>query len=242
MDDDTNASESAIPSDAPGDPAALAFEALREEVALVRRAVAGLAAERAVIEIPDYSETLGQITRASAATAAHLKALTDMPALHLSAKDWGREIASASGEARRADREMLTRAVEAFQQATHNVTVSLRSARLAENQRQWLLWTAACGVVAGMLLWAVGAGPIARAMPESWEWPERIAANIIGADQEAAGERLIATAAPDTWRNIMFGYRIVSDNQDAIARCEKKAAKGTKFVRCTMEIRSAGSS
>ena len=43
---------------AEADPATLAFEALREEVALVRRAVAGLAAERAAIEIPDYSEEL----------------------------------------------------------------------------------------------------------------------------------------------------------------------------------------
>ena len=50
------------------DPAPLAFEALRGEVALVRRAVAGLAAERASIDIPDYSETLGQIIRVSSAT------------------------------------------------------------------------------------------------------------------------------------------------------------------------------
>ena len=45
------------------DPAAKAFEALREEVALARRAVAGLAAERASIEIPDYSATLGEIAK-----------------------------------------------------------------------------------------------------------------------------------------------------------------------------------
>ena len=46
------------------DPATLAFEALREEVGLVRRAVAGLSAERAANETPDYSETLGKILRA----------------------------------------------------------------------------------------------------------------------------------------------------------------------------------
>ena len=38
---------------ADADPATLAFEALREEVALGRRAVAGLSAERASIEIPE---------------------------------------------------------------------------------------------------------------------------------------------------------------------------------------------
>jgi hypothetical protein len=63
------------------DPATLAFEALREEVALVRRAVAGLAAERASIDFPDYSETLGQIMRASSAIRQSVKALAEMPAL-----------------------------------------------------------------------------------------------------------------------------------------------------------------
>ena len=222
--------------DASADPAALAFEALREEVALVRRAVTGLAAERTAIEIPDYSETLGQIMRTSAATTNSLKVLAEMPALRLMAKDWGREIAAASGEARRADGEMFERAVEALQQATHNVTVSLRSARSAENQRQWLLWTAASGVVAGMLLWAVGAAPVARAMPESWYWPERMAASIVGMDQENAGAHLIATAAPDRWRDIVLGYRIVNDNRDTIARCETAAAKEPKPVRCMIEI------
>ncbi len=235
MDDDTATSQ----SETPGDPATLAFEALREEVALVRRAVTGLAAERGANEIPDYSETLGQIMRASAATARGLKALVEMPALRLTGKDWGREIAAASGEARRADREMLAHAVEVFQQATHDVIVSSRSARSAEAQRQWLLWSAAGGVVAGVLLWAVGAGSIARAMPESWHWPERMAANIVGTDQETAGARLIATAAPDRWRDIVFGYRIVNDNRDAIARCEKVAAKEARSVRCTVQISDA---
>ena len=69
-----------VPAHADADPATLAFEALREEVALVRRAVAGLSAERASIEIPDYSETLGQIMRASAATAQNLKALAEITA------------------------------------------------------------------------------------------------------------------------------------------------------------------
>lgn len=42
-------------------PAALAFDTLREAVALMRRAVVELAAERTAIEIPDYSETLAKI-------------------------------------------------------------------------------------------------------------------------------------------------------------------------------------
>ena len=222
--------------EAPADPAALAFEALREEVALLRRGVAGLAAERAAIEIPDYSETLGQIMRTSAATATGLKSLGAMPALRLTAQDWGREIAAASEPARHADQEALTCARDAFQQAAHDMAASLSSARLAENQHRWLLWTGAVGILAGMLLWAVGAGAIARAMPESWYWPERMAARTLRLDREAAGARLIETAAPDRWRDIVLGYRIVSDNRDAIVHCQEAATHETMPTRCVIEV------
>jgi len=72
------------------------MEALREEEALVRRAVTGLAAERAAIEIPGYRETLGQIVRAQAAITNHLMTFAGIPGLRLAAKDWHREIAAAS--------------------------------------------------------------------------------------------------------------------------------------------------
>ena len=36
-------------------------------------------------------------------------------------------------------------------------------------------------------------GAVARAMPESWYWPERMAARILRLDREAAGARLIET-------------------------------------------------
>ena len=232
MDNDAEATQPQAPTDL----AALAFEALREEVALLRRGVAGLAAERAAIEIPDYSETLGQIMRTSAATAAGLKALGAMPALRLTARDWGCEIATASEQARRADQEALTGARDAFQQATHDMAASLSSAHLAENQRRWLLWTGAVGILAGMLLWAIGAGAVARAMPESWYWPERMAARTLRLDREAAGALLIETAAPDRWRDIVLGYRIISDNRDAIAHCQEAATHETKQTRCVIEI------
>ena len=40
------------------DPAAQAFEALRQEIALLRRAVTGLAADQSSIEVPDYCESI----------------------------------------------------------------------------------------------------------------------------------------------------------------------------------------
>jgi len=168
--------------------------------------------------------------------ATGLKALGAMPALRLTARDWGHEIAAASEHARRSDQEALTGARDAFQQATHDMAASLSSARLAENQRRWLLWTGAASILAGMLLWAIGAGAVARAMPESWYWPERMAARILRLDREAAGARLIETTAPDRWRDLVLGYRILFDNRDAIVHCQEAAAHETKPTRCVIEI------
>jgi hypothetical protein len=228
--------EETSPAQAPADPAALAFKALREEVALVRHAVSGLAAERAAIEIPDYSQTLGQIVRASEATAAGLKALAATPALRLTAQDWGQEIAVASEQARRADQQALTQARDTLQQAARDMTAKLTSAKSAENQRQWLLWTWTGGFFAGMLLLGIGIGPVVRAMPESWHWPESMAAAILRLDREAADARLIESAKPNRWRDIAFGYRIVSDNRDAIAQCKKGLTNKRASVHCTIEI------
>ena len=117
----------------------------------------------------------------------------------------------------------------------------LRSARSAERQRQWLICTTAGGIVAGMLLLVTIVGPVVRAMPESWHWPERMAASILGTDEETAGVRLIKTASPDRWRDIVAGYQIISDNRAAIAQCERSEAKAASKIRCAIEIRSPNS-
>ena len=121
------------------------------------------------------------------------------------------------------------------------MTAKLTSAKSADKQRQWLLWTWTGGFFAGMLLLAIGIGPVVRAMPESWHWPESMAADIVGMGQEAADARLIETAAPDRWRDLVLGYRIVRDNRAGLVRCEKEAAKDARSVRCVIEIHNATS-
>jgi Family of unknown function (DUF6118) len=221
------------------DPATLAFDALREEVALVRRAVAGLAAERGTTEIPDYSETLSKILRESAATANSLKTVAAAPALQRTAQSLAREIAEAGHEARRSDQEALTEARDAFRQAAYDITAKLTSAKAAADQCQWLLWTGIFAFFAGMLVLAIGIGPVVRAVPQSWHWPENIAASIVGTDQEVAGTRLIKSAAPERWRDIVFGLGIVRDNRDALAQCKTRATNKSASVRCAIEIKTA---
>ena len=141
------------------DPAVLAFERLREEVALMRRAVVGLAAERASIEMPDYSETLAQIRQASVFCAKRLKTRAELPILNASVWEWARAIEKEGEPTRRADKDALAKIHAQLQDVARGMGATLRSARTADVQRQWLLWTFAGGVLAGMLLWIVAIMP-----------------------------------------------------------------------------------
>ncbi len=67
------------------------------------------------------------------------------------------------------------------------------------------------------------------------------AASILGMDEETAGVRLIKTAAPDRWRDIVAGYQILNDNRAAIAQCAQSEAKTISKIRCAIEIRSPSS-
>jgi hypothetical protein len=142
------------------DPAAEAFEALRGEVALMRRAVMGLAAERASLEIPDYSESLAEIAKMVSSIGKRLVALSELPAFALSPEGFGRQIVLASETARGQDREIILNARDDFRGAASDLARHVLSAREADKQREWLIWSASGGALAGMLVWASVLAPI----------------------------------------------------------------------------------
>ena len=139
----------------PVDEAAAAFEELRQEIALMRRAVAGLSAEHASIEIPDYSQTLGQMGKALNAILKTNKELAEAPALRMTAQNWAEHIAAASQTARQADREVLDGARSKFDEITRVLSASFASARAADRQFYWVLGAAGGSLVVGFLIGVV---------------------------------------------------------------------------------------
>jgi hypothetical protein len=137
---------------APVDEAAAAFEELRQEIALMRRAVTGLSAEHASIEIPDYSQTLGKMAAALNAMLRTNKELAEAPALRMTAQNWAEDIAAASRVARQADREALDRARSGFDEITRALSASFASARAADAQLTWVLGAAGSGLAVGVLI------------------------------------------------------------------------------------------
>jgi len=141
------------------DPATKAFDRLRGEVALLTLAMKGLAAERGSIEIPDYSETLAQITTAVASVDDRLVTLSKRPAFGLSPQGFSQEIIAASQDIRREDRQTIAEGRQALQQVAQNLIASMKSAREEAKQLELLVWTGSGCFAVGIVIGASLIGP-----------------------------------------------------------------------------------
>ena len=227
--------------EAAGDPAAEAFARLEGELALMRRAVQHLASERADIVIPDYGPTLTDMAKRMGAISESLKVMAGHPAMQMTPDSIGQRIAAAAESARRSDHERISQARSDLNHAAQEMRSVTAHARTAAEQRQQLYQVAGGAVLAGILLWSFLPGTIARAMPEGWRWPERLAARMVGASTRwDAGVRLMQSDSPEAWNALVQAADIQRDNRDAIDTCRKSAATSQQPVRCTVKIRALG--
>lgn len=180
------------PETAPADDIAEAFEALRGEVSLTRRAVEGLTAARE--RVPDYGPTLGEIAQALKQAAEGIDRIERSPAARLSPAAMADEIRKASVEARAEDHALLSATRDALMRSIGRVDGIVERGQAADRQLRRVIWAGVGGALGGMLLMAILPGAVARSLPASWHVPEWMAARTIGLDQRAAGERMIANS------------------------------------------------
>ena len=219
------------------DPATLAFARLEGEMALMRRAVEHLAAEKAEIVIPDYSKTLGEMAKRLAAVAQGFNTIADQPAMRLAPEVLAARIEAAAQSARRTDQTALAEARERFDHGLQSMREIAGTAHAAREQRRRLVWAAGGGLLAGCLLWSFLPGAITRAMPDSWLLPERIATRMLGATSPwDAGIQLMQAGSPQAWTALVQAADMQRGNRETIDQCRKAAGKAGKPVRCPIEI------
>lgn len=227
------------PTDADIDPAAAAFTRLEEEMALMRRAVQQLAAERADIVIPDYDPTLKEMAKQLGAVGGYLKGITAHPAMQLTPETIADRIAVAAQSARRADQDQVVQSQTELQHATRELRAITTTVRTSADQRAIVMRTAGAGMLAGALLWSFLPGAVARALPDSWQLPERLAARMVDAPTVTeAGIRLIRSQSPEGWQAIQFAARLEEQNREALSACRAKAEKSGAQVRCSVMVSS----
>lgn len=181
--------------------AAHAFGELRAEISLLRRAVERLADERAAQ--PNYAPSLEAMTKRLEDLIGWAKRVSERPALALTAETLAREITDAGSTARARDQAMLNRAADMMEAAGGRIDAMIaRSRSVAEQNRELMRNRIAFGV-AGMALFAILPGAVARSLPIRWAVPERIAARMLGTDMWHAGRTMMAKADPDRWRQIV---------------------------------------
>lgn len=219
------------------DEAAQAFEELRAEVTLMRRAVERLTAERMEVpEAPDYSETLGVIANNITATAQRVDMLVKSPMLAMTPEQLAGRITAAASTARQEDRQTIATARTGLEDVIRQLHGYVVSARRGDEQNRWLAVAGVVGMLFGMVLWATLAGPIARALPASWQLPEDMAASTLDLPMWEAGRHLMIADAPASWNALADSWSLVQDNRKAIEGCRKAAAKAKASVRCTVSI------
>lgn len=192
------------------DAAVEAFEQVRGELALMRRAVEQLATERAEVpQIPDYSETLGRMAKALNTTMQNVAVLAKAAEDNVAPRYVADRIVAAGACARDEDRRMIASAGDAMNRASRELQGITGSAVEDAQQRRHLVWTAIGGIVVGMILWAVFAGAVARLMPAGWQWPESMAARTLRLEPWDAAWRLASVSRPETWNTMLEGAIIV---------------------------------
>jgi hypothetical protein len=181
------------------DPAAKAFIEMRNAVAGMTMAVNKMAGEWNALEILDYTETLGKMATNFEAVTDELEELSSKPALELTPEALAKQIAAAGAVARKAEQESLASATATFVKLASEMTGFLASARTENEQNKWVLGFGGLCLAFGLVAATVLPGPIYRAMPESWHWPEKRAANVLDRDMWEAGERLQEVADSKRW-------------------------------------------
>lgn len=221
-----------------GDDPAAAFEQLRGEVSLLRSAIEGLTAARESIDIPDYEPTLERTEKILVALVHQIDGLSKKPAMTLTPENMGQRLNASVSDATRELQHQVQSAKSAMASAAHDLQNMVVSARRGDEQNRWLLWTGLGGLALGLLLYAALAGPIARLMPASWQWPERVAARVLAEPtQWEAGQHLMQRAAPASWAMIVAADPLADGNREALQACREAATKAKKAVRCTVEVK-----
>lgn len=218
----------------PSDPAADAFERLRTEVALLRRAVEGLAAGSEEPPV-DYSPTLAELSEGLEAVGAQVTALGERPLLALAPEQLGALFQAAAGKVLARPLADLDRARATLNQAVD----ALKGARQADltrtRRRRWMASLLAGGVVSGAVLWSLLLGPLARTLPATWGVPDRLAAATLDLPMQQAGERLLRDGDPQGW-SAMQTVRQLPPAQLAQLRDCLSRPTSSRSRSCTVQL------
>lgn len=217
------------------DPATAAFQELRGEVALLRRAVEGLSAQQPE-PAPNYSPTLAKIEKATVALGERIEEMNGNPALALTPEIVASQLRSHATLARNEVHGELATAISIITKAGGALGNLGGRVRTREAQVRWMAFAAGGGALLALVAWLGLSGPIIRALPPSWQIPERVAAATLGQDRWAGGARLMRGADAVAWSKLRRGEEIVTQNANVLDACWKRVERLKRPVTCEVRV------
>lgn len=208
------------------DDAVRAFEALRHEVASLRRGIELVYRQGQDAKSVDYSLTLGQMAKTLQALQQRLMAIEAKPALAITPEVYQQRIEQVARFAGQSVERALNQGVAVQSAATRELNETLGQARSRREQREWLFAAAAGGVMVGMLLWTI----LVEVLP--WGMGTWLAAVPIAGGKWEAGLELLREASPASYEKMTTlyttcGHQPVEFCQEAIAAKTISSARQT---------------
>ncbi|MGA0607244.1 DUF6118 family protein [Phenylobacterium sp. VNQ135] len=212
-----------------GDPAQ-AFEDLRAEVSVLRRAIEALPAAMRENRPPDYSADLGVIGKGLDELGEQLDSILESPALRLTPEQQGQAIANAGTALVREAAQRLDRAAQEAERERSRLSGIIGQAWAQDRQFKLLCWTGGAAFAVGLVFSPL----VASVLPLGLN--TRVAALVMRADRWTAGMDLMNAGNPAAWARLDADIDLIADNREAVDACRETAAKTGKAQRCTIML------
>ena len=219
------------------DPATRAFDRLRDELASVRQSMEDLRAGIHQSRPHDYRKTLGEILRAQEGVEAELQSIKAHPAISLTPDRFALQLEEAKNEMVKADQRKLKVIMNALEHNCIAIKDYVDTANEANRQKIMIIGAGIICFGVGVFLSVTAVSAIAGLLPKSWQAPEFIASNILGASMHESGARLIRAANPERWNLLLEDSRIMNENREVIGKCLKDLQEIKKPIKCSIIIK-----
>ena len=212
-----------------GDPAQ-AFEDLRAEVSVLRRAIEALPSAMRENRSPDYSQDLAVIGKGLDEVGEQLETILKSPALTRTPEQQGQAIASAGANLIREAAQRLDRAAQEAERERARLSGIIGQAWAQDRQFKLLCWTGGAALAVGLLLSPIVAGVLPFGLNG------RVAALVMREDQWTAGSDLMRRDNPQAWNRFSTDAAAMHDNREAIDACRAALVRTGKSQRCVVTL------
>ncbi|AOW50604.1 MULTISPECIES: DUF6118 family protein [Acetobacter] len=215
------------------DSAAQAFDDLRAEVSVLRRAVEALPLAWRDNRPPDYTEDLARVVKAMNAVGTHMKAIEASPTLKMTPQAYGQGIREEGLAASRRLEGVFEKAIGEVRKERQALASIVGEANNRRDQWFYLIFI---GLMA--FLFGVGVAPLLFNHITWKNFDERVASFIVGGqDRWESGAAMMRDARPEQWNSFMWEDRLVQDNMPKIRDCRIAATQVGQPKSCVITIK-----